>query len=114
VSLKALLDRANAIRDARDWRQFHNAKDIMLSLSLEAAEVLEHAQWRNGDDLKTYLADHREEVGQELADVLYWTLLLADDLGIDLEDAFMRKMDLNERRYPVDKARGRSTKYDKL
>jgi len=114
VSLKRLVDRANAIRDARDWRQFHNPKDIMLSLCLEAAEVLEHAQWRNGDDLKTYLAEHREEVGQELADVLYWTLLLADDLGIDLEDAFMRKMDLNEKRYPVDKARGRSTKYDKL
>lgn len=114
MSLKRLVDRANAIRDARDWRQFHNPKDIMLSLCLEAAEVLEHAQWRNGDDLKTYLAEHREEVGQELADVLYWTLLLADDLGIDLEDAFMRKMDLNEKRYPVDKARGRSTKYDKL
>ena len=114
MSLKTLLARANAFRDARDWRQFHDPKDIMLSLNLEAAELLEHAQWRNGEDLKTYLAEHREEVGQELADVLYWTLLLADDLGIELEDAFMRKMDLNEQRYPVDKARGRSTKYDKL
>jgi dCTP diphosphatase len=114
MSLEALLARANAIRDARDWRQFHDPKDLMLSLCLEAAELLEHAQWRNGETLKTYLAEHRDEVGQELADVLYWTLLLADDLGIDLEQAFHRKMDLNEQRYPVDKARGRSTKYTRL
>ena len=114
MSLETLIARANAIRDARDWRQFHNPKDLMLSLCLEAAELLEHAQWRNGEALKTYLAEHKDEVGQELADVLYWTLLLADDLGVDLEDAFRRKMDLNEQRYPVDKARGRSTKYTKL
>jgi len=114
VSLEALIARANAIRDARDWRQFHNPKDIMLSLCLEAAELLEHAQWRNGEDLKNYLSEHKDEVGQELADVLYWVLLLSDDLSIDLEEAFHRKMDLNEQRYPVDKARGRSTKYTKL
>lgn len=114
MSLEALTDRANAIRDARDWRQFHNPKDVMLSLCLEAAELLEHAQWRNGDDLKAYLAEHRDEVGEELADILYWVLVLSDDLGINLEDAFRRKMDLNEQRYPVDKARGKATKYDKL
>lgn len=114
MSLEALIARANAIRDARDWRQFHNPKDIMLSLCLEAAELLEHAQWRNGEDLKNYLSEHKDEVGQELADVLYWVLLLSDDLSIDLEEAFHRKMDLNEQRYPVDKARGRSTKYTKL
>jgi dCTP diphosphatase len=114
MSFEKLIARANTIRDARDWRQFHNPKDLMLSLCLEAAELLEHAQWRNGDALKAHLAEHREEVGQELADILYWTLLLSDDLGIDLEDAFQRKMDLNEQRYPVEKARGRATKYDKL
>jgi NTP pyrophosphatase (non-canonical NTP hydrolase) len=114
MSLEALLARANAIRDARDWRQFHNPKDLMVSLCLEAAELLEHAQWRSGEALEGYLAEHKEEVGQELADVLYWTLLIADDLGIGLEDAFNRKMELNEQRYPVDKARGRSTKYTKL
>ena len=114
MSFDALIARANAIRDARDWRQFHNPKDVMLSLCLEAAELLEHAQWRNGDTLRDHLATHRDEVGQELADILYWTLLLSHDLGIDLEDAFFRKMDLNEKRYPVDASRGRATKYDKL
>jgi NTP pyrophosphatase (non-canonical NTP hydrolase) len=114
MSFESLIARANAFRDARDWRQFHDPKDLMVSLCLEAAELLEHAQWRNGDALKAYLAEHREEIGQELADILYWTLLLSDDLGIDLEDAFQRKMDINEQRYPVDKARGSATKYDKL
>lgn len=114
MSLEDLVARANAFRDARDWRQFHDPKDLMLSLCLEAAELLEHAQWRNGEALKGYLAEHRDDVGQELADVLYWTLLLSDDLGIDLEDAFRRKLDLNEQRYPVGKARGKATKYDKL
>ncbi|MFI5165008.1 MAG: MazG-like family protein [Thermoanaerobaculales bacterium] len=114
MSFEKLIARANAIRDARDWRQFHDPKDLMLSLCLEAAELLEHAQWRNGEALKSYLAEHQDEIGQELADVLYWALLLSDDLGIDLEDAFCRKMDLIEKRYPVEKARGRATKYDKL
>jgi dCTP diphosphatase len=114
MSFDALIARANVFRDERDWRQFHNSKDVMLSLCLEAAELLEHAQWRSGDALRGHLAEHREEVGQELADILYWTLLLSHDLGIDLEDAFFRKMDLNERRYPVDASRGKATKYDKL
>jgi NTP pyrophosphatase (non-canonical NTP hydrolase) len=114
MSFRDLITRANNFRDAREWRQFHDPKDLMLSLCLEAAELLEHAQWRNGDALKAYLAAHQDDVGQELADVLYWMLLLSDDLGIDLEDAFHRKMDLNEQRYPVDKARGKPTKYDKL
>lgn len=114
MSLAALTVRANALRDARDWRQFHNPKDLMLSLCLEAAEVLEHAQWKDGDALAEHLTQHRPQVGHELADVLYWTLLLADDLGIDLEAAFEEKMRLNEERYPVEKARGSAKKYDQL
>jgi NTP pyrophosphatase (non-canonical NTP hydrolase) len=114
VSLEALISRANALRDARNWRQFHTPKDMMVSLCLEAAEVLEHTQWRNGEELAAHLAAKRDEVGGELADVLYWTLLIAHDLGIDLELAFERKMALNEERYPVEKARGNATKYDKL
>jgi NTP pyrophosphatase (non-canonical NTP hydrolase) len=114
VSLDALIARANALRDARDWRQFHNPKDLMLSLSLEAAELLEHAQWKDGEALAAHLTSEKERVGEELADVLYWVLLLADDLRIDLEAAFYRKMDLNEERYPIDKARGSAAKYDKL
>jgi len=98
-------------RDARDWSQFHHPKDVALSLCLEAAEVLEWTQWRNGDTLKEHLAKNRDGVGEELADVLYWTLLLAHDLGIDLGAAFAAKMQKNASKYPVEQARGSHRKY---
>ena len=112
MSLDALTARANALCDDRDWRQFHNPKDMMLSLCLEAAELLEHAQWKEREQLALHLAENREQVGHELADVLHWTLLLAHDLGIDLEAAFYQKMDLNEQRFPVEKARSSAKKHD--
>lgn len=114
MSLEDLVRRGNAFRDARDWRQYHTPKDMMVSLSLEAAELLEHSQWKNGEELQTYLEENREEVSHELADILYWVLMIAHDLNVDLETAFHRKMDLNERKYPVEKSRGKATKYDKL
>jgi NTP pyrophosphatase (non-canonical NTP hydrolase) len=103
-----------AFRDARDWKQFHNPKDAAISLTLEANELLEFMQWRNGEELKSHLAKHSEGVGDELADVLYWTLLLAHDQGIDLEAAFERKMAKNAAKYPVEQARGSSLKYHEL
>ncbi len=98
-------------RDARDWKQFHNPKDMALSLILEASELAEHFQWKSESDLKTL---DREAIGDELADVLYWVLLLASDLGIDLEKAFHTKMKKNERKYPIEKAKGKSDKYSEL
>jgi NTP pyrophosphatase (non-canonical NTP hydrolase) len=109
-----LTARVNAFRTAREWDQFHNPKDVALSLVLEAAEVLEQVQWRNGAELKARLAARNEELGDELADVLYWTLVMAHDQGIDLGRAFEEKMKKNEEKYPVDKARGRSEKYTEL
>ncbi len=100
-----------AFRDARDWAQFHNAKDACLSLALEAAELLELTQWKQGDDLVRHLRRHREDVADELSDILYWVLLLAHDQGIDLAAAFRRKLRKNARKYPVRKARGSSAKY---
>ena len=76
-----------AFRDARDWKQFHTPKDVALSLVLEATEVLELMQWKNGAALDTKLAENKEALGDELADVLYYTLLLAHDQGIDVEAA---------------------------
>ena len=101
-------------REARDWKQFHNPKDQALSLCLEAAELLELMQWRNGAELEKHLRAHRDRVGEELADVLGWILLLAHDLRIDLADAFRRKIALNEQKYPVEKARGSAKKYTEL
>ena len=81
---------------------------------LEAAELAEHFQWKSDEEIKEHVASHREEVGDELSDVLYWVLLLSHDLGVDIEEAFHRKMDKNELKYPVDKSKGKHTKYSKL
>ena len=101
-------------RDERDWKQFHNPKDMALSLSLEAAELLELMQWRNGAELEAHLRASKERLGEELADVLGWILLLANDQEIDLAEAFAKKIELNKRKYPVEKARGSAKKYDEL
>ncbi len=109
-----LLKRILAFREARDWKQFHNPKDLAISLVLEATEVLEHFQWKNGDELREYLNEKKEALGDELADTLYWVLLISHDLNIDVMDALERKMEKNEKKYPVEKARGSHAKYNEL
>jgi len=101
-------------RDERDWKQFHNPKDLAIGLALEAAEVLEHFHWKSKEEMEEYVKTHKEEIGEELSDVLYYVLNLSDDLGIDIVDAFKKKMVKNELKYPVAKAKGRHEKYDKL
>ena len=101
-------------RDARDWKQFHNPKDIALSLMLEAAEVLEHFQWKNSSELDEYLEDNVSKIGDELADVLSYALLLSHELGIDLEEAFNRKLQESDNKYPVEKSKGKHAKYTEL
>ncbi len=98
-------------RARRDWQQFHTPKDQALSLVLEAAEVLEIFQWKNGPELDQHLLANREALGDELADVMGWILLIAADQKIDLAEAFDRKMAKNERKYPADMVRGSAKKY---
>ncbi len=101
-------------RNARDWKQFHNPKDMALSLMLEAAEVAEHFQWKNEAEMAAYIETNRGDIAEELADVFYWTLLMAHDFKIDLPASFLKKMEQNENKYPLEKARGVHTKYNKL
>jgi len=111
---KTLADLAQLVlkfREDRDWKQFHNPKDMALSLVLEAGEFLELTQWKNGKELNDYLAANKQRAGEELSDVLGWLLLLASDLGIDLADAFEKKIEMNIRKYPIDKVRGSAKKY---
>jgi NTP pyrophosphatase (non-canonical NTP hydrolase) len=103
-----------AFRDARNWSQFHNAKDVAISLSLEASELLELFQWKTGADLEKHALHVKQQIGEELSDILYWTLLLAHDLQIDLPSAFMEKLKSNAAKYPIQKARDSSTKYDQF
>lgn len=98
----------------RDWNQFHNPKDLALSLVLESAEVMEHFQWKNNEEMQDYIKSNKKEIGEELADVLYWVLLMSHDLDIDIKQAFEDKMLKNETKYPIDKAKGKHDKYNKL
>lgn len=103
-----------AFRNAREWEQFHNPKDLAVSMVLEAAEFLEHFQWKSSDEIKTYLKKKHQDVSDELADVLYWVLLIAHDMKIDLPKAFEQKMRQNEKKYPISKAKGSHRKYTEL
>lgn len=114
INLDDLQKKVVAFRDARDWKQFHNPKDVSISLALEAAEIMEHFQWKSPEEVEKHLEEHREDFEDEVIDVLYWVLLLAHDNNIDLEKAFTRKMKQNEKKYPVKKAKGRHTKYTNL
>lgn len=112
--IKKLTKKIINFRDKRDWKQFHNPKDIAISLVLEATEVLEHFQWKTQEEIEEYLKSHKNDVSEELADVLYWVLLMCGDLKIDIKEALENKMRKNEKKYPAEKARGKHTKYNKL
>lgn len=114
MDLENLQKKVVAFRDERDWKQFHNPKDCAISLSLEAAEVLEHFQWKSVKEVEDYITTNKEAVGDELADVLYWLLLMSNDMEIDLSDAFIQKLEKNSQKYPVEKAKGKHTKYTEL
>jgi len=98
----------------RNWDQFHNGKDLAISLSLEASELLEHFQWKNESEIQEHLAAAKPEVAAELADIFYWVLLIANKFDIDLVDAFNKKMVKNEQKYPVEKAKDNHKKYTEL
>ena len=114
VTLAKLTAMSVQFRAERDWQQFHNPKDVALSMALEVAELIEIMQWRNGDALQKHLNENREHVGQELSDILGWVLLLANDLGIDLAEAFQAKQRHNAEKYPIEKSRGVAKKYTEL
>lgn len=112
--IKTLTDKIIRFRKERDWEQFHTPKDLAISLSLEASEVLEHFQWKTNDEIKEYIKIHKEHIGEELADVFYWVLLMSHDIDIDIIDAFNKKMKKNSEKYSVEKAKGKHTKYTEL
>ena len=98
-------------RDDRNWKQFHNPKDLAISISLEAAELLEVFQW-SGADLEC--RDKLDKIKEELADVVNYAVLMADACGLDLEEIVREKVRRNEEKYPVEKAFGNKAKYTEL
>jgi len=109
-SIAELTSNINAFRDARDWRQFHNPKDMAVSISIEAAELLEHFQWKSAAECETHIAANREAV----ADVAIYLFEMADLLELDLGAEMIRKLEKNAVKYPVEKAKGSNRKYDEL
>jgi NTP pyrophosphatase (non-canonical NTP hydrolase) len=108
TDLELLIDKLIQFRDARDWEQFHNPKDLALALNVEAGELLELFLWKKPED-----AD-KEKVKEELADVLSFALLLAHKYGLDVKQIVLDKIEANDKKYPVDKAKGSAKKYNEL
>jgi dCTP diphosphatase len=113
-SFESLRDALRAFAAERDWDQFHSPKNLAVSLSVEAAELLQNFQWISDEQSKTLPRDVVVRVRDEMADVLLYLVRLADKLDVDVSEAAQTKMEVNALRYPVDKARGRSTKHTDL
>jgi dCTP diphosphatase len=109
-----LRDALRQFAGERDWEQFHSPKNLAAALSVEASELLEHFQWLTEDESKNLSAESRYAVSLEAADVLLYLVRLSDKLGIDLIASAQEKMLLNAKKYPIEKARGSSKKYDEL
>lgn len=115
TDLSLLLKAVKQFRDERDWQQFHNHKDMAISLVLEATEVLEHFQWKSTEEIELYAKSHQSEIAEELADVLKYLLELADNLGVeDIVQVALHKLQKDAEKYPVEQAKGRHTKYTHL
>lgn len=109
--MEELIEKINHFRDERDWRQYHHPKDLAISISLEASELLENFQWLTDEEA---VKKNEENIRQELADVLIYSLMLASDLNLDIHEIIESKMKLNAIKYPVEKSKGSREKYTEL
>ncbi len=113
--IENLLQKIRQFRDERDWMQFHSPRNLAVSISLEAAELLEHFQWITDEKTSVQVAEEKKAaITTEVADVAIYLLEFCDNLGIDLQQAIEAKLQLNAEKYPVEKARGNSLKYTEL
>jgi len=112
--LRGITEKIKKFRDERDWMQFHDPKNMAVSIILEASELLEHFQWKTTEEVERYAKQNHVEIQDEIADIALYLFELADNLGINLTDAMEQKLKKNEMKYPVEKARGKHTKYNKL
>lgn len=113
-TLGALRDKIRAFATERDWEQFHTPKNLVMALSVEVSELMEHFQWLTPEQSTTLDTNKHGEVAQELADILIYLVRLSDVLGVDLTVAAQEKIRLNAEKYPVEKAKGLAAKYTEL
>jgi NTP pyrophosphatase (non-canonical NTP hydrolase) len=115
-TLSKLTERLIVFRDERDWRQFQTLKNLIVSLNLEATEMLELTQWKSDMEIEEAIEDEefKSKLAEETADVLLYLLMICERAGIDVGKAASRKIDRNGEKYPVEKARGNARKYTDL
>ncbi|WDV44508.1 nucleotide pyrophosphohydrolase [Clostridiaceae bacterium M8S5] len=102
-------------RDARDWKQFHNPKDLAISLNIEAGELLECFQWKNSDEVNELInSKDKKKVEDEIADVGIYLLLLCNELNVSIDEVIKNKLSKNKEKYPINKSKGIATKYTEL
>lgn len=116
TTIRELIQRALRFRDERDWKQFHDPKNLAAALSIEAGELQELFLWKSKEEVQNYIRskEGRTRLSEEIADVFIYLLFLADSAGLDLSNAFEMKLTENGRKYPVEKSRGSNKKYDIL
>ncbi|MGM0109109.1 nucleotide pyrophosphohydrolase [Enterococcus sp. AZ172] len=105
------MEKINQFRDDRNWRQFHNEKDLAISISLEASELLELFQWKQPEEVTT---TQLERIKEELADVLIYSYMMADNLNLDIDTIIEEKLEKNNQKYPVEKSKNNKEKYTEL
>lgn len=110
-SLNELMSHVVNFRDNRNWKQFHNAKDLAISLSLEASELLENFQWKSNEEA---VEENMENIKDELADVVIYALLIANGLDLSIEEIVTNKIQKNNEKYPIEKSYGVKNKYTNL
>lgn len=108
--LDTLIQMARTFRDKRDWKRYHTPKNIAMDIAIEAGELMEHFVWNDGAEGDAYIREHKEDIEDELSDVLHGVVLMADTLDIDLMRAFEKKMRKNEVKYPAEAVRGTRAK----
>ncbi|MGA0900883.1 MAG: nucleotide pyrophosphohydrolase [Luteolibacter sp.] len=113
-SISALTERIRNFVDARDWRQFHNPKDLAVAINAEAGELMQHFVWQQPEQIEMRLKEKREEIASEIADVAILLFEFADNLGYKLGEEILNKVQRNEERYPVEKSKGNNKKYSEL
>ena len=116
TKLYELKDKIKAFCEARDWDQFHNAKEHAIALSIEASELLEIFRWKNEKEVAELFKNEKKKEGieDEMADILYFLVRMAQRYDLDLSEALDRKMEKNEKKYPVEKAKGSNKKYNEF
>ncbi len=113
-SIAELTAQIQTFVDAREWRKFHNAKDLAVAIAAEAGELMQHFVWQQEEQIENRLEKNREEIASEIADVAILLFEFADNLGMNLGDVMQAKIARNDVRYPVEKSRGNNLKYSEL